>query len=1038
MKKVLLALSCVMIFGLGSIFAQTRTITGTITGSDDGYPVPGASVMVKGTSIGTVAQSNGAYSLNVPQDAEILIVSFIGMQTQEIGIAGRSVIDVILESGAIAMDEVIVTGYGVTKKAAFTGAASVISGVNLENRNDANPIKSLEGAVPGLQFNLSSGQPGAPATIYIRGRNSLNSGTQPLYIIDGVPFSADAVGVRSDEEQQISPLSTINASDIESMTVLKDATATSIYGARAANGVIIITTKKGKSGKTRVNFTAKLGFETLPAIPKSYQLTNRAEYTELAVESFLNAYDFYGVNSSVDWLNGALGLNAPYTKEGMTDLFSSFMTDYYGVYIDDNDTDWLKAVTRKGFIQEYGFDIQGGAVSETAPKYFFSFNYMDQESLVRGKDLSRYSMRFNFDQSPSKIVNFGMNTNFSLTESNMGAGGGYFTDPITQAFMQSPWTPVKYPNGEWNFDTPNGYNPVAQRSELGDKSTAKQYRAIISPFLQLNLNKDLFFLSKVGADIYFVDEFGYWSFLQPQGADMRGMGENNYTTRTLFSITNTLNYIKTFNDNHNVNLMLGQEYQSTSLKEAYLAASNYPVDYLNQVANAAVPGSAATYKYELKLASFFANAQYDYDGKYYLSGSFRYDGSSRFGINNRWAPFWSLGAKYRISSESFMEGTSDWLNNLTARASYGTSGNQEVGNVRYYSSWYVSKDLFGFGYNYNGLPGSGHYQFGNPDLKWEQTAKFNIGIDATFLNRITVEADYYNHMTKDMVFAVPQSRVTGLTSYYQNLGELSNKGFEVLVSTQIINKNDFRWILTLTGSHNKNNVEKLSDGNPIETSYQITEVGQPLWTFKMREWAGVDPQTGAGLWYKGTEGREVTDDYNEAGKRYLGDANPDFIGSISNTINWKGFDFSLQLNYSLGAKIFGNSLRYDEQLGGSLPDNFTKYVYDNRWQKPGDNAKVPALIAFDSGYENSASSRFLMNGDYLKIRSLSIGYTLPKSVIEKAYMSNVRIFVNAENLYTFTDKDYRGFDPAGIAADGLQWWNFPLPRSIAFGVTVGF
>lgn len=940
-----------------------------------------------------------------------------------------------MEPSSEVLEEIVVTGYGVTKKAAFTGAATTISETAITKQNDSNPIKALEGSVPGLQMNIGSGQPGAPANIFIRGKNSFNSGTQPLYIIDGVPFNADPMGVRASEEQTISPLSTLNASDIESMTVLKDATATSIYGARAANGVIVINTKKGKGGKTSVNFTAKVGMEMMPEMPSAYKPLNATKYRELSAEAFLNDWNTYGEEGNTAALQGDNGLNFPYTMQGMSDL----MDLYVGVE-HPADVDWLGEVTRNGLIQEYGVDVQNGGSTPTAPKFYASFNYMDNKSIVKGKDLSRYSLRLNFEQAPSSVIKYGMNTNLSYTESNMGAGGGYFSDPITQAYMQSPYTPVKDENGNWNFETINGYNPVAQRSELGDKSTAKQYRAIISPFLQINFNKDWFFLSRAGADLYFVDEFGYWSFLQPQGKDMRGMGENNYSTRMLLSITNTLNYIHTFNEKHNVNFLVGQEGQRTNLKEAYLAGSNYPVDYLNQVANAAVPGSAATYKYNLLLASFFANAQYDYQNTYYLSGSFRYDASSRFGSNNRWAPFWSLGAKYRLSNEHFMESASGWLNNLTVRVSYGTSGNQEVGDVQYYSasSWYTSRDLYDFGYNYNGLPGSGRMQSGNPDLKWEQTGKFNVGVDISFLDRFSVEADYYHHVTKDMVFAVPVSMVTGLSSNYMNVGKLSNQGFEFTLNALLMNTRDFNWNITLTGSKNINEVKKLSNDNPIETSVAITEPGKPLYQFKMKEWAGVDPQTGNGLWYLNETGTETTDNYTKAAKRYVGTANPKFQGSFTNTMKWKGFDFSFQLNYSVGAKIYGNNLRYDEQVGGSLGQNFTEYVYDNRWRQPGDIAKVPKLLFNDGRAVNQASTRFLMNGSYLKLRSVTLGYSLPKRMISKISMNHLRLFVNADNLFTVTAKDYRGFDPSGIGANGIQWWNFPIPRNFVVGLTVGF
>ncbi len=1015
-----------LVMSIGWATAQTSKVSGVVTAEEDGLPVVGASVLVKGTTVGTVTDIDGKFNLtNVPSSAKTLVVSYIGMKSQELAI--KQNMSIVLKGDAAVLEEVVVTGYGVTKKAAFTGAATTVATDKIINKTDANPIKALEGTVAGLQLNVASGQPGAPANIFIRGRNSINSGTQPLYIVDGVPYNSATVGVRSDEGQETSPLANLNANDIESMTVLKDATATSIYGARAANGVIVITTKKGKSGKTKVNFSAKVGVQMMPAHKQyDYSPVSADKYKEMWLEAMKNEVSVYGDDSTVKYYMDGLGLN--YDEAGYTEFLN------WGIgntSPEGTATNWLDEVTRNGLTQEYSLDIQGGSNDPRGAKYFLSLNYLNDKAIVNGKDLKRYSFRYNFDQAPSKSVKYGFNTNFVYSETNMGSGGGYFTDPITQAFMQSPITSVKNTDGSWNFATVNGYNPVAIRSELGDQSLAKQYRILLSPYVQINFTPELYFMSRGGADIYLVDEFGFWSFLQPQGSDMRGMGENNNTTRTLLSITNTLNYIKTFNEKHNINVLLGQEAQYTYLKEAYLSGSNYPVDYLPQVSNTAVPGSASTRINRVALASFFANAEYDYNSKYYASASFRMDGSSRFGKNNRWAPFFSVGAKYRISDEAFLKDNATWLNNLTLRASYGTSGNSEVG-----ASWYASRDLFGFGYNYNGIPGMAHEQFGNEDLKWERTQKFNFGIDITFLDRFTVEMDYYNHRTTDMVFAVPTSFVTGLDSYYKNIGELKNTGFEATLTAQIINTKDLSWNVTLVGSHNKNKVVKLSTDNPIETTYQITEVGKPLYQFKMKEFAGVDPQTGNPTWYLNETGDETTTNYNKATKRYLGSANPDFLGSLSSTLNYKGFDVSFQMNYSLGGKIYGNNLRYDEQIGGSFGENFTEYVYKNRWQKPGDITDVPKLTAF--GSSNKASSQFLMDGDYLKIRSLTVGYTLPTSWTEKAFISRLRLYVQADNIYTFGASNYRGFDPSGIGANGVQWWNFPSPRNIVFGANVSF
>lgn len=1015
---------------LGMTMAQMRT-SGSVTSSEDGEPIVGASVKVVGTKTGAITDVDGRFSFYCPEGSN-LEFSYIGMIKQTA--KASSNMKVVLDADNHSIDEVVVTGYGVTKRRAFTGAATTLGGGQISARNDVNPIKALEGTVPGVQLSMSSGQPGAPATIYIRGRGSLNSGTQPLYVIDGVPMNADAGGMRKDEEQSFSPLATLASSDIETVTILKDATATSIYGARAANGVILITTKRGSAGRPKINFRAKVGFETMPSYTSRYKLANAAQNTELATEALLNGYADSGANSTFGRFNDAYGLGLEYNKQGATDFY-----DFYtgGWVSSGNDTDWLKEITRTGLLQDYGVDISGGGSSETAPKYYASLNYTSEDGLMKGKDMDRYSFRLNLDHAPTSVIKYGISTNLSYTTTNMGAGGGYYSDPLTQAYMMNPMTPVYDSKGDWNFDTTTGYNPVAQRSELGDISLAKEYRALVSGYFQINFNKNLFWQTRAGIDAYLVDEFGYWSFLQPQGLDSNGMGEDGMTTRIMLNITNTLNYINTFNDVHNVNFMIGQEGQTTNLKYAYLAGSNYPVDDISEISLTSVPGYAYTNRYNLRLNSYFANAQYDYAGKYYASASFRYDGSSRFGANHRWAPFWSVGAKWRMSSEKFMESTKNWLTNLTVRASYGTSGNQEVGDVSEYSAWYTNRDLYEYGYKYNGKPGSARMQTGNEDLKWEQTNKFNVGLDFTVFDRITMELDYYHHTTNDMVFAVPISETTGLEVSYRNMGKLVNYGFEATINAKIIKTKDFTWDATLVASYNKNEIKKLSTDMPIEGSIQTTEVGYPIYQYKMKEWAGVDPATGRGMWYKNESGDETTFNYNEAAKRYLGSANPKWQGSFSTSLAYKGFDLAAQFNFSLGGKIFGDNLRYDENIGASWYENYTMYVYNNRWQNPGDVTDVPRLSTTATNY-NSASSRFLMDGDYLKIRSVTFGYTIPRSITEHVAITKARIYFSAENLYTFTASNYRGLDPAGVGANGHQWWNYPIPRSYMFGIDLSF
>ena len=1031
MKKLLLLVIYLLLF-ISVANAQIRKATGTVISEDDGQPIIGATILVKGTQQGTVTDTEGRFSLNdIPEKNQILQISYVGMKTQEIPV--KATLKIIMKPETEELEEVVVIGYGVTRKAAFTGAATSVGTSKITSKNDANPIKALEGVIPGLQMSITSGQPGAPTSIFIRGINSINSGTQPLYVVDGIPYFAESMGDAS-SGQTVSPLALLNPNDIESITVLKDATATSIYGARAANGVITITTKKGQTGKPQVNFTAKIGIETLPSIPRSYKKVNASEYLELTQEALLNGYATDGIYSLFGYYNDKYNLQLDYSPEGALQFFDWYTDGWYSEYKKYGyDTDWQGEVTRNGLIQNYNLDISGGGSEENSMKYFLSMGYMDEKGIVISKDLKRYSFRFNMEHQPVKYLKYGFNAALSHTNINLGSGGGFFSDPITLAYMMNPLTPVYTPNGEWNYNTSyDGYNPVAIRSKHGDQDNSKTYRVTLSPFVQINFSKQLFWLTRVGMDYIITDMFSYKSFLNPEGKETQGQGIKDQDTNMHLNITNTLNYIHTIGKDHHVNLMLGQEGQKNINNKTYLSASNYPVENLRELYNAAIPNSASTLKEELVLASFFANAQYDYADKYYASASWRYDGSSRFGKNNRWATFWSAGLKYRISSERFMEPTRNWLSNLTLRTSYGTSGNQEVGN-----SWYASRDLFGYGDNYNNQPGMAHDRFGNDNLKWEQTNKFNFGMDISLFDRIQIELDYYNHMTNDMVFAVPISMTTGLNSYYKNIGKLSNIGFEWNINAQLIRTTNWRWEVSVNGSHNKNRIKRLDTDIPIEDSYSILEKGYPLGQFKMKQYAGVKPETGEALWYKGIEGYETTTNYNEAGKRYLGSPHPDLSGAISTSLHWKNLDFSMQLNYSIGGKIFGDNLTYDEHIGNSLLENYTYYVYDNRWQKPGDITDVPRLTS-EANYENNISSRFLMDGDYLKIRSLTLAYTIPKKWLVRTGIKQCRFFANAENIHTFCANSFRGFDPGSKNEDGSQWWNYPSPRNFTFGITMGF
>ena len=1006
---------------------QQRTVTGVVTSAEDGSPLPQLSVMLKGsTPTGVVTDLDGRYRIQVPGPEAVLQFVYMGMATQEITVGDRSEINVVMQPVDVAIEQAVITGYGKTARAAFTGSASTLSDKQFKDRVAANPIKALEGTVPGLQMTTGTGQPGAPATIFIRGRNSLNSGTQPLYVIDGVPFEAGAQGMRS--SITITPLANLNPDDIESYTVLKDATATSIYGARAANGVIVITTKQGKEGSFNVNFTARVGAEMMPAYSDGYHLVGTAQWKELTDEAIANSY---ANPRSFLWRSRFLkagttleeATNAVYTRRLRLDADPSKWPD----------VDWLKEVTRTGLVQEYSLNLSGGAAGAHSIRHFVSLNFLRNEAMVVGKDLTRYSFRYNMNQRPVDYVAYGFNLSVSQSDINLGSRGGTFADPITQSLMIAPVRPVRNKQGEWNWSTGTGYNPVAIRSKYGDKNQIITRRILLTPYIDIMPIEGLTLTSRLGLDVLLGDEFEYWSFLNPQGRDMNGLGENQNRTNQLFTWTNTANYTLNFWEKNSLTVLFGHEAQLNTSKQAFLEASNYPTDKLVDIELASVKSDASTRRSELRLQSILSNAQYSYDEKYFLSGSLRFDGSSRFHTSHYWAPFWSVGIRYNLTREAFMEPVSRYVN-LMIRSSYGTSGNQVVGG-----GWYAYRDLYGYGYNYDNRGGSLHYQFGANDLTWERTNKFNVGLDIGILQRVNVSVDYYYHLTDDMVFDVPISATTGQTSTNRNLGALSNQGVEFTIRADAVKTEDLQWTITLVGAHNRNRVERLSNEKPIEGSVTIIEKGRDIYTFKMKEWGGVDPQTGMARWVDSAG--NWTSNYNLAAKKIMGSASPKFQGSITSELAWRGFDFSFTLFTSLGGKVFGDNLRYNEQIGGRFGFAWSKWVYNNRWKKPGDDARVPRVAVGDQGAANYASSRFLMNGNYLKIKTVTLGYTLPKQWLTwggKTYVKGIRVYVTGENLYTTHSSKYRGFDPAGIGANGIQFFNYPMPLTVVGGINVNF
>ncbi|MDR1331245.1 MAG: TonB-dependent receptor [Tannerella sp.] len=970
-------------------------------------PLAGANVVVTGSTQGTVSDVDGHFSLTVAEGS-MLQVSMVGFETLTLRAwAGRR--DVEMHEMTQLMDEVVVTGYGVTRKAAFTGAAQVVGSDEMSKRVDANFLKSLEGSVAGLQVSNGTGQPGAFASTTIRGRGSANSGTEPLFVVDGVPIYTDQMGGWLDME--ISPMANINPNDIESITVLKDATATAIYGARAANGVIVISTKKGKQGKTRFNFSAKYGKTFVAHVNPEFRMVDLDKYKEVWTEGYVNSGDAASPAESYA-------------------LLKKNAQDWYNTDIDAvQSVDWLDQVLRTGRMQEYNIDLQGGNESL---RHFASLGFYENEGALIGSGMKRYTGRLSLDGESGRI-GYGISVNAGVSEIDNIPNNSSYTHPIVMVYDTRPFQQVYNPDGSYAMVKDGFYNPVAlYDDETGDIYNQKTITAVINPYFTYKIRDDLTWKTSAGISLIDIGEFYFSGANNPSWWDNGLNGERVQNRASVYNITNTLNYTRTFKNVHSLNVMLGQEAQKTALSGIQVAATNYPSDVVTELINASTPVTAESTSRASTLTSFFANGEYNYDNKYYGSASFRYDASSRFGTNHRWAPFWSVGAKYRLTQEPFMESTRDWLTDLTVRGSYGTVGNQDI--VRAY---YPYMGLYEFGYPYNSNPGAVPTQIYSPDLKWETVRKADIGINAVLFNRLSIELDVYNQRTSDMIFEVPLSYTTGFPSVMQNIGEMENRGVEFLLNATIVQNSSFTWNARVSGTVNRNKIVALATDKPIEGEWWIRQVGEAYHTFYLPVYAGVDPQTGEGLFYKKAGSTETTTKINEAEQQIVGSADPKFYGGIGTSVTFKGFDLSLDGSFSVGNKVFNRGLRFDLMCGHYELGPVAEYVYKYRWKEPGQVTDVPRFIAGGNTDLGTRSTRFLMNASHFRMKAINLGYTLPRSITKVLTVDNLRIFGTVDNLFIITASDFIGFDPQATA-DGFQQWTYPIPTSVLFGINVSF
>ena len=1000
-------------------FAQT-SVTGKVTSSDDGEPVVGASVKIAGTKTGTVTDIDGNFSLNVPADAK-LEISYIGMNPKTV--KATSNMQIVLTSDAKALDDVVVVAYGTTTKASFTGSAAVMKDKDMSAAK-SSLIKSLEGKMAGVSLGASTGDPGSDQKVLIRGIGSINGSTQPLYVIDGVPVSNSDMSNSNLRAQSI--LSTINPNDIESMTVLKDAAASSLYGSRAANGVIIITTKKGASGKTHVNYDMQIGWNNIAkkSAMETMSSSELKQYYKDALQGYFVTYEGMDEES-------AASAAAEEVRDG-----------WFYDYDNDNTTDWYKEVYRTGFTTDHQISINGG---NDRTKFFTSFGYNKVNGTVKGSSFERYSGRLNLEHKVTNWFKISAKQMLALTDQSgfrdqgkqeQGLGK---SAPISILYSMDPTAPVKNEDGSYNdqasFQTGIISNPNLMLGQTtGSKAEtldSELMRSLTNVEGELKLPYDLTVRSIFGFDYMSNHIREFWASGSTNGSSVNGYGlRSNYTSKTLTSST-TLNYNHSF-DKHNVGAMVGFESEKRDLLLLSATAQNYSTDKLPELANGQ-PNSNSSATYCAAMLSWLGSVNYNYDNKYYFSASYRRDGSSRLAADNRWADFFSVSGAWRISGEEFLK-DNDLFSDLKLRLSYGTNGNLPTDYYGYMGTYTTA----GAGYGQS----SAIYwsQINNPKLSWEKTHNFNVGLDWTLFNRVSLTFDYYNKITKDLLFQMPVSYVTGFDSYWNNIGELKNQGLEFSVSSQNIRTKDFSWTTDFNLTKQSIKVNKLPNGDDVQygdgNMYLLRE-GESMHTFYLPQATGVNPETGLMEFWVDPEdhSKGTTEYYSKAGKTIVGKGVPDWVGGITNTFRYKDFDLSFMISYQFGADLFdypGYFLKYSD---GVRVGAFTvsKSVAGNYWQKPGDVAEFPRPIYGNPYRSDRFSSREIISTDNIRMRDITIGWTVPYF---KKYISNLRVYFRATNPFLIYNAA-KDVDP-DVDINGYRQTDTPTTRQFLFGLNFSF
>ncbi len=1008
MKKILIAFFCFSLFASFDAIAQTKTVTGKVTGKQDGAVIQAVSVTIKGADRGTQTNADGIYSIEV-KNGDILQFSFIGKKTYEVKVGSGSLINVSLEESAESLTEVIVTGYGKQTRQSVTGSIATIKSEKLEQVPFTSFEQSLQGNVAGLQLTSSDGAPGAGTNIRIRGIGSISASSEPLYVIDGIPIQSGSIaGLNGNSGRSSNVMASLNPNDIETITIMKDPSSTAIYGSRGANGVILITTKSGKSGKIRLELKSQVGFNSIATGKFSKPLTAE-QYTQLYLEGYTNA-----------------GQTLAQAQTRFNNTFKQLTDPSTG---QPTDTRWLDAITRTGV--NHSYDLSGSGGSDNT-KYFFSMSYFDQESYIIGSDFNRLSARMNIESKVNDNITIANRLNVSNFNQNGFTDGSAWANPIYNAFLLSPLIPIKDEFGLYN-DQHKNYFPMGGNNPVGalsgdDQRLTTQFRLTDNFSVDYKFLKKFTFRTQWNVDLIQVDESNYKNQRYGDGRNLNGYAEENATLNKNWVGTQTLNYINKFGGRHNVNTLLGYEAQKSNRKTLYGFGQNFPNAQLRTLASAADGFSASSTLTQYTFNSIFARVNYDYEGKYFVDGSFRRDGSSRFGSETRYGNFWSAGLAWALHKEDFMYNV-NFVDQLKLRASYGITGNAEIGN-------FPGRGLYGYGRDYDGLPGGEPSQIANPLVTWESMETLNIGMDLSLFKRVDLSVDYFNKVNSDLLLNVPLPRSIGFGSVLKNFGDMSNKGIEVLLNVAVINKKDFSLDFGFNTSILNNKINKLE--SPYIDGTKRREEGRDYQEFYLFGWAGVDQSNGKPLWYTDETETATTSSISKAKQYYVGkSATPDFYGGFNINLRYKDLSLTSQFTYSAGNYIYDSEGRFLMGDGSLTPRSTTLYAFENRWLPGKTNAIFPQHKWGGNSSSNvSNSSRWLLDGTFARLRNATLSYNLSPDIASKLKLRSAQVYLRGTNLFTWTKDKNLYLDPEADIS-GISASLTPAIKSITFGINVG-